>query len=399
MEGVSKRYLLGEDHVSRGSLTETVRSRLSRLRPGRRDEGRDEIWSLRDVDLTVDEGQAIALIGRNGAGKSTLLKILARITEPTEGVSRVRGRVGSLLEVGTGFHPELTGRENVFLSAVIHGMSKREVARRFDDIVDFSGVERFLDTPMKRFSSGMYLRLAFAVAANIDSEVLLVDEVLAVGDAEFQRRCLGRMADVESSGRTIVFVSHNLDAVQRLCTEAVWLDKGRVVMRGPSAEVTDRYLGADVRRVGETLLRAEDATGMVSVERVAILGADGRPSDSLARDEPFTIEVSFEVRERVPGLDLSVYVQTLGGVRVIDEAWSDAGGPIGEGRFTARMTVPPVLNVGNFSVGVWMGSGFEQLFWRDELVVFRLEGDTQARTERLLQLGVPWSMESADARA
>jgi ABC-2 type transport system ATP-binding protein/lipopolysaccharide transport system ATP-binding protein len=399
VEGVSKRYLLGEDHVTRGSLTQALSSRLARLRPSRRDQNRDEIWSLRDVDLTVDEGQAIGLVGRNGAGKSTLLKILARITEPTEGVSRVRGRVGSLLEVGTGFHPELTGRENVYLSGVINGMAKREVERRFDDIVEFSGVQRFLDTPMKRYSSGMYLRLAFAVAASLDSEVLLVDEVLAVGDAEFQRRCLGRMADVESSGRTIVFVSHNLDAIQRLCSEAVWLDRGQVVMRGPSAEVTDRYLGADVKRVGETLLRADEAAGVVAVERVAILGADGRPADVLPRDEPFTVEVTFDVRERVPGLDLSVYIQTLGGVRVIDEAWSDAGEPLGVGRFTVRMQVPPVLNVGNFSIGVWMGTGFEELFWRDGVVVFRLEGDTQARTERLLQLGVPWSISAGTADA
>jgi ABC-2 type transport system ATP-binding protein/lipopolysaccharide transport system ATP-binding protein len=391
VEGVSKRYYLGEDHTTRGSLTETIASRISRLRPGRRDLGREEIWSLRDVDLEVDEGQAIGLIGRNGAGKSTLLKVLARITEPTSGVSRVRGRVGSLLEVGTGFHQELTGRENVYLSGVINGMSRKEVERRFDDIVEFSGVARFLDTPMKRYSSGMYLRLAFAVAANLDSEVLLVDEVLAVGDAEFQRKCLGKMADVESSGRTIVFVSHNLDAIQRLCHEAVWLDQGRVVLRGPSAEVTDRYLGSDVRREGEVLLTGP-ADGLVAVERVAVSGPDGRPAEVLDRSDPFTVEVTFTVPERVPGLDLSLYVQTLNGIRIIDEAWSDTGGTIGAGRFTARMTVPPLLNVGNFSVGVWFGTGFEEVFWRDDILAFRLEGDTQARTERLLQLAIPWEM-------
>jgi ABC-type polysaccharide/polyol phosphate transport system ATPase subunit len=391
VEAVSKRYYLGEDHATRGSLVETISSRLSRLRPGHRDEGREEIWSLREVDLAVEEGHALGLVGRNGAGKSTLLKILARITEPTEGVSRVRGRVGSLLEVGTGFHQELTGRENVFLSGVINGMSRKEVERRFDEIVEFSGVERFLDTPMKRYSSGMYLRLAFAVAANLDSEVLLVDEVLAVGDAEFQRKCLGKMADVESSGRTIVFVSHNLDAIQRLCQEAVWLEKGQVVMRGPSAEVTDRYLGADVRREGEVRFTGA-LEGPVQVERVAVTGPDGRPAEVLERGAPFSIEVTFHAPERVPGLDLSVYVQTLNGIRIIDEAWSDRGGDIAAGRFTARLTVPPLLNVGNFSVGVWMGTGFEELFWRDDVLSFRLEGDTQARTERLLQLSIPWEM-------
>ncbi|MDQ4131233.1 MAG: ABC transporter ATP-binding protein, partial [Actinomycetota bacterium] len=208
VEALSKRYFLGEDHAAVRNLRETLAAGVQRIGRGRRP--REEIWSLKDVNLHIPEGTALGVIGRNGAGKSTLLKILSRITEPTSGVARTRGRVGSLLEVGTGFHPELTGRENIFLNGAILGMPRREIERAFDEIVGFAGVERFLDTPVKRYSSGMYLRLAFSVAAHLEADILLVDEVLAVGDAEFQRKCLGRMASVEREGRTVVFVSHNL---------------------------------------------------------------------------------------------------------------------------------------------------------------------------------------------
>ena len=218
MKGIGKRYALGQDRRLNRSLPESVLRRLTK--PSGR---RDEIWSLRDIDLEVAEGEALGIVGSNGAGKSTLLKILARITEPTVGVSRTRGRIGSLLEVGTGFHPELTGRENVYLSGAISGMRRSRITSLYDEIVAFAGVERFLDTPVKRYSSGMYLRLAFAVAAHLDANILLVDEVLAVGVANFQRKCLGKMAGVEVSGRTVVFVSHNLDAVQRLCGRVLWL--------------------------------------------------------------------------------------------------------------------------------------------------------------------------------
>jgi ABC-2 type transport system ATP-binding protein/lipopolysaccharide transport system ATP-binding protein len=205
---------------------------------------RDEVWSLRDVDLDVAEGEAVGLLGRNGAGKSTMLKVLTRITDPTSGTVRTRGRVGALLEVGTGFHPELTGRENVYLNGAVLGMARSEIDRQYDAIVDFSGVERFLDTPVKRYSSGMYLRLAFAVAAHLQADIMVVDEVLAVGDAEFQRKCLGKMADIERAGRTVVFVSHNLDAIQRLCPRSVWLEQGRVALSGPTPEVLDAYLSS-----------------------------------------------------------------------------------------------------------------------------------------------------------
>ena len=204
----------------------------------------EEFWALRDVSFSVKPGERVGIIGRNGAGKSTLLKILSRITEPTKGRVTLSGCVASLLEVGTGFHPELTGRENIFLNGAILGMSRREVARKFDEIVDFSGVARFLDTPVKRFSSGMYLRLAFSVAAHLEPDILLVDEVLAVGDAEFQRKCLGKMGQVSAEGRTVLFVSHNIEAISEVCDRAILLSDGQKQLEGPTVEVIDCYLSS-----------------------------------------------------------------------------------------------------------------------------------------------------------
>jgi lipopolysaccharide transport system ATP-binding protein len=204
---------------------------------------KERFWALRDVNLTIRRGEAIGIIGRNGAGKSTLLKVLSQVTRPTEGEAVIRGRVGSLLEVGTGFHPELTGKENIFLNGSILGMSKKEIDRKFDDIVKFSEVEKFLDTPVKRYSSGMYVRLAFAIAAHLEPDILIVDEVLAVGDAQFQKKCLGKMKDVSEGGRTVLYVSHNMKTVEALCERTVLLDNGMVTKIGPTSEVTQFYLG------------------------------------------------------------------------------------------------------------------------------------------------------------
>ncbi|HEY5986200.1 MAG TPA: ABC transporter ATP-binding protein, partial [Streptosporangiaceae bacterium] len=243
MAAVSKRYLLGEDRPG-ASLRETLAYGLGRLRPGAPRPRREELWALRDVDLEVTGGTSLGIVGRNGAGKSTILKVLSRITEPTSGVSRTRGRVASLLEIGTGFHPELSGRENIYLNGAILGMRRSDIDRRLDEIIQFSGVSRFIDTPIKRYSSGMYLRLAFAVAAHLEPDVLLVDEVLAVGDAEFQRKCLDTMASVERSGRTVVFVSHDLGAIASLCATSVWLESGRIRCRGKTSDVIAEYLAS-----------------------------------------------------------------------------------------------------------------------------------------------------------
>ena len=241
VDSLSKKYRLGEHQAAYGTLRESL------VHAARRVTGREhvrqgsEIWALYDVSFQVPEGQVLGVIGRNGAGKSTLLKILTRIVAPTAGRAEIRGRVGSLLEVGTGFNGELTGRENVFLNGAILGMKRREIEQRFDDIVEFSGVERFIDTPVKRYSSGMYVRLAFAVAAHLDHEILILDEVLAVGDASFQKKCLGKFDEVTRSGRTVLFVSHSLPTVTGLCERAILLWRGQIHRRGPAAEVVDYY--------------------------------------------------------------------------------------------------------------------------------------------------------------
>jgi lipopolysaccharide transport system ATP-binding protein len=247
VEGLGKRYRIGEREryrALRDTLADAIKAPLRRLQSGAESKVDNTIWALRDVSLEVAPGEVFGVIGHNGAGKSTLLKILSRITEPTEGRAELRGRVGSLLEVGTGFHPELTGRENIYLNGAILGMQRAEIARRFDEMVAFAEVERFIDTPVKRYSSGMYLRLAFAVAAHLEPEILLVDEVLAVGDAAFQKKCLGRISDVAREGRTVLFVSHNLPSIEKLCQRVVVIDGGRVVMQGDPVACIAAYLGA-----------------------------------------------------------------------------------------------------------------------------------------------------------
>lgn len=240
-EGLSKRYVLGESRGGGDTLRDAMARRFSRLRSATQLE-RDHIWSLRDVSFEIGEGEVVGIVGRNGAGKSTLLKLLSRITEPTTGQAEIRGRVGSLLEVGTGFHPELTGRENIYLAGAIAGMPRAEIRRKFDDIAAFSQVERFLDTPVKRYSSGMYVRLAFSVAAHMDPEILLVDEVLAVGDAAFQRKCLSKLDNVAADGKTVLLVSHNLAIIRSLSRRAIWLDGGELRGDGAATTIVDAYL-------------------------------------------------------------------------------------------------------------------------------------------------------------
>jgi lipopolysaccharide transport system ATP-binding protein len=280
-EGLSKEYVLGVRLDGR-TLRETVtRFAVDTLRRGERREGaaRDRLWALRDVSFDVGEGEVVGIVGRNGAGKSTLLKIIARLTEPTSGRARIRGRLGTLLEVGTGFHGELTGRENIFLNGAILGMRRREIRRRFDEIVAFAEVERFLDTPVKRYSSGMTVRLAFAVAAHLEPEILLVDEVLAVGDVGFQRKCIGKMSQVASEGRTIMFVSHNMAVIQALCRRGIVLDGGAVVADAPIAEAVKHYLSGVERSAVENLEARVDRSGWneVILTGVSVAAPDGSP--------------------------------------------------------------------------------------------------------------------------
>jgi ABC-type polysaccharide/polyol phosphate transport system ATPase subunit len=394
VERLSKRYRLGEDRPGR-SLREVLATSARRIAGRAEPRSREELWALRDIDLAVAEGESIGVIGRNGAGKSTLLKILSRITEPTTGVARMRGRVAALLEVGTGFHPELTGRENVYLNGAILGMSRSDITRRFEDIIAFAGVERFVETPVKRYSSGMYLRLAFAVAAHLEPDILVVDEVLAVGDAEFQSKCLRRMESVEREGRTVVFVSHNLDAISRLCQQAVWLDGGKVAAVGPAHEVIDAYLGAQVSR---DFAASEHQEGPIALEGVTVTDLAGRSLDVFRRDRPFVLEMRYTIRTPVPGLDLTAALLNARGVEVLNEHWSDTcperiGDP---GRYVARLEVPAVLNAGDYVVAVWFGTAYETFIWEAAVRRFRLEGDVKTRPHRAIALGLPWQVEPSN---
>jgi ABC-type polysaccharide/polyol phosphate transport system ATPase subunit len=391
LEGLSKRYLLGEDRPGgqlRDAVSRSIR-RIAGLAPRAR---RDEVWALRDVNLEVAEGEALGVIGRNGAGKSTLLKILSRITEPTTGVARTRGRVTSLLEIGTGFHPELTGRENVYLNGAILGMKRKEIDRRFDEIIEFASLERFVDTPVKRFSSGMYLRLAFSVAAHLEPDIMVVDEVLAVGDAEFQAKCLGSMQSAEQGGRTIVFVSHNLEAISRLCTRAIYLEGGLIRGEGRPSDVVDLYLRAQAATAANEVPRRE--SGGASILEVAVLDAAGRASDVLRRDQQVTIEVRFSIGSPIPGLDASIQIIDERGVEILNEAWSDhqRQRPSGPGEYIARLQIPPLLNVGTYSLGVWIGSRYETLIHETGVKRFRLEGDAKGRPRRAVIADVPWEV-------
>lgn len=298
---LGKRYKLGLHQRGYNTLRESLTAAVRRsLRHGGRQPramGLDEteLWALRDLSLTIEQGEVVGLIGHNGAGKSTLLKILSRITEPTQGWADVTGRVGSLLEVGTGFHPELTGRENVFLNGAILGMRRSEVRRRFDEIVSFAGVERFLDTPVKRYSSGMAVRLAFAVAAHLEPEILLVDEVLAVGDAAFQRKSVGKMSEVAKEGRTVIFVSHNLAIIQALCHRGILLEHGSVVVDGPMTSTINAYLRGLERAASDDLLERVDrdsrSWNQVRVRRLEIHDPKGTPEDVIVTGRPVMITV------------------------------------------------------------------------------------------------------------
>jgi lipopolysaccharide transport system ATP-binding protein len=311
--GLGKEYTLGNTAGGYSRLTEEISdaaARLLRRKPGDHVErSKRKIWALRDVDLEVAEGEVVGIVGRNGAGKSTFLKIMSRITEPTEGRVVVRGRISSLLEVGTGFHPELTGRENVYLNGAILGMRKREIDAAFDQIVGFAEVERFIDTPVKRYSSGMAVRLAFAVAAHLEPEILVVDEVLAVGDSAFQQKCIGRMGEIAKSGRTILFVSHNLASVAALCTKAVLLEKGRIIRNGEVDAVLDHYLESIQGSTGESLEDRNDrqGDGRLRVTRADVLGAkDGPPRTGLE------CEIRLRYRTDVPGGTVTVVVAVDG---------------------------------------------------------------------------------------
>ena len=368
VENISKQYRIGlaqdRPDTLRDLLTAGVR-RVGRIfQP--KTEGRysdpTHIWALKDVSFNVERGQVLGIVGRNGAGKSTLLKILSRVTNPTEGFGEIHGRVGSLLEVGTGFHPELSGRENIYLNGAILGMRREEITRKFDEIVEFSEVGKFIDTPVKRYSSGMYLRLAFAVAAHLEPEILVVDEVLAVGDAEFQRKCLGKMNDVANEGRTVLFVSHNMSAILRLTQETIVLNEGKVVMRAPTPEAVDAYLNMGLTKAGERTWTDNELAGESKAFRpIALRVRNPRDQvvDTVVAADGFSVELEYQINEAISGLRVGFYMMTTRGEYVFTTFDTDDPGLYQiftsrpAGRYISRVQIPPnLMNEGRYLLGV-----------------------------------------------
>ncbi len=366
-ENLYKEYRLGT--ISHGTLYKDLQSWWARMRgkedpnsiistiassaPG--DSKNPHFLALRDVSFEVRRAEALGIIGRNGAGKSTLLKILSEVTSPTKGTVKIKGRVASLLEVGTGFHPELTGRENIYLNGAILGMTRKEIARKLDEIVAFAGIEKFLDTPVKRYSSGMYVRLAFAVAAHLEPEILIVDEVLAVGDAQFQKKCLGKMGEVAKGGRTVLFVSHNMAAIRNLCERAILLDRGEVLLNAKSEEAVSAYLDrnllkgakASAEEIGERLEGTFDpGNPFLRFVEIALLDQSGTPRKAFSSDEDITVSVSFECLRKVPELRLFVYVVDENGVHILgsqnldDPAAMERFTSVGAGTYSATCVLP-----------------------------------------------------------
>ncbi len=376
VEDLGKRYRIGGKPSGYRTLRDALVRSLRRL--SRRDPtpSKDTIWALRHIDFNVERGQVLGIIGRNGAGKSTLLKLLSRVTDPTEGKAEIYGRVGSLLEVGTGFHPELTGRENIYLNGAILGMKRVEIVGKFDEIVDFAEVRKFIDTPVKRYSSGMYLRLAFAVAAHLEPEILVVDEVLAVGDAEFQRKCLGKMSDVAQEGRTVLFVSHNMSAILRLTEQTIVLDKGQIVMRGPTPEAVDFYMTSEMAHSGERRWEPGDDYQTNNPFRpiaIRVLDSQGRITDRVISSEDFSVEFEYELQEELTGLRVGMYLTTSRGEPVFTSFDTDNPATYErlterrKGHYLSRCRIPQdLLNGGVFVLGVNASSFRIRSYFTDE---------------------------------
>jgi lipopolysaccharide transport system ATP-binding protein len=369
VQGLSKSYLVGHA-AARDERYSTLRDTVIRSTTGFARKTRDilrgrpiiqghaveEFWALKDVSFEVRAGDSLGIIGRNGAGKSTLLKVLSRITEPTAGRIEITGRVASLLEVGTGFHMELTGRQNIYLNGAILGMGRQEIRRKFDEIVSFAEVDSFLDTPVKRYSSGMYVRLAFAVAAHLEPEILIVDEVLAVGDAAFQRKCLGKMGDVASEGRTVLFVSHNMGMVTQLCSSCMLLDKGATVATGETSGIVDMYLRSGAETVSAEKIFPPDEMKQAQLLSVSMQDGEGVATDVFTCDEPVVLKMEIGVRQKIPGLYGYLQVDKADGTRVLisDSFDADPPNPLDEldvGIHTFLVTLPPrSLGHGDYSV-------------------------------------------------
>ena len=383
VENISKRYTIAAARHRHDTLRDQlVEGARALLRPGqRRRSSREIFWALRDVSFEIKRGEVVGIVGRNGAGKSTLLKVLSRITEPTSGRAEIYGRVGSLLEVGTGFDHELTGRENIYLSGAILGMRKAEIDRRLDEIIAFSEVGQFVDTPVKRYSSGTYVRLAFAVAAHLEPEILIVDEVLAVGDVAFQRKCLGKMGAVAGEGRTVLFVSHNMAAITRLCKWGLWLDQGRLRDVGPAEDIVAQYFAAGVEALGELNFsdQPERAPGSeyIRLQTVRIRSGQGKVTTSIDPRSSIDVEIEYEITRRVSGLRVGFSLAAHDGTIVFSSTDADHGDDAerAPGRYVSCGTIPAMLlNYGQYFVSVGSDTPMIQShFLLDRALSFTIE--------------------------
>jgi len=397
-ENLGKRYRIGgkqEPYLTlRDTLMDAAASPFRKLRGLMQGDAakasNETIWALKDVSFEVRHGEVVGFIGRNGAGKSTLLKILSRITEPTEGFADVYGRVGALLEVGTGFHPELTGRENVYLNGAILGMTRAEINRKFDEIVDFAGVEKFLDTPVKHYSSGMGLRLGFAVAAHLEPEILVVDEVLAVGDAEFQKKCLGKMSDVAREGRTVLFVSHNMAAVQSLCQRTIWLNEGHIQNHGIAREIISAYLASNT---STSLERAWDDNQILDLERegvrlhsIRLIPHTDSNSNVITMGTPYDIEISFSNLKEKQNINVTLHltneygITVLGATSAVNSKWGSEMQPIGKYRVVCQIP-GDLMNSGTYYIRLLFIRNHTQLLQSlDEVVSYQVVNDGSLNT-------------------
>ena len=388
-EGLGKQYRVGERErylALRDVLMRAVRSPLKWFRPAKS----EFMWAVKDVSFQVEHGEVIGLVGRNGSGKTTLLKILSRITRPTTGMAEVRGSVRTLLEVGTGFHPELTGRENMYLSGAILGMSRREIERKFDTIVAFSGVERFIDTPLKHYSTGMQMRLAFAVAAHLEPDILLVDEVLAVGDLEFQKKCLGKMEEVSGSGRTILFVSHQLNQIRRLCKRVIWLDGGEIYRSGPTAAILAEYEAALSSGQRNQSQRSTGIRSKASFVRWRIDGAESDHSNFLTTTGAVTIR--FQVEALAPIHNGTHGIALYNGERQLMWGWATEGVQLGPGTHEFCHSFPTLpLKPGPYSwqVSLWENGKIIDLWDCTPDMIIDTEGHQHPQDEWNGVLNVP----------
>lgn len=374
VENLSKEYQIGEAKASYITLRDSIVNTFRNPLKAKKNNNANKFWALKDINFEIEPGEVVGIIGRNGAGKSTLLKILSRITEPTTGEISLYGRVGSLLEVGTGFHPELTGRENVFLNGAILGMKRSEIAKKFDEIVDFAEIEKFIDTPVKFYSSGMYTRLAFAVAAHLEPEILIVDEVLAVGDGQFQKKCLGKMKDVSDTGKTVIFVSHNMTAIQSLCKKAIWLNKGEMKEFGKTTEVIDNYLGKGFsNQILQEWDDIETAPGneYIRITRAAVVPENN--SNDITVNSAFKIEFQFlNLINETTALNLSLVLWSSSGECIFNVATKSV--MVDKGRWVSSCYIPKnLLNDNTYTVEIYFVQDLGKLLYRQsEILAFEV---------------------------